>query len=205
MSINVDVSINVRVQADKIPQFYVKYKSKDLNTFADSFLRNTTRECLNEVGGKTDIDHIMGDKAAFIKDAEKCISKVMEPDGVLVGDLSIIGSPRPPDAVVTAINMKIQANQISMQKEMELKQVTADANKQFAQAEGEAKAAVAKATGEAQANKIKAASITPVILESKRLDIQNAWLYRWNGSVPQTVVMSGGKSDPMVMLPNYSK
>ena len=85
---------------------------------------------------------------------------------------------------------------------MELQQVQADAAKQVAAAEGQAKAAIASATGEAEANRIRTASITPVILSNKALDNQHDAIWRWNGQMPATVVNSGdGKSGLLFNIP----
>lgn len=197
LTINADFSLNYYLKADSAPAFYVKFLANDIKDWSDGYLRSVARNCVNDVAGNYPIEQIMGDNAEFLGKATDCIDNIVGPYGINVDKhgFGFIGAPRPPDAVLQNINSKIQATQLAMQKQNELLQVQADAAKQVAAAEGQAKAAIASANGEAEANRIRTASITPVILENKTLDNQAAAIYRWNGQMPSTVVNSGdGKS-----------
>lgn len=204
MAINADISLSYSLQGDKVPAFYVKFLTADLDTFTNGFMRNVARDCLNENAGKYSIEQLMGDNAAFLKDSRACVDKELAFYGVHIEQFGVIGAPRPPKQVLDQINEKNQAQQIGLQKQMELQQVTADANKQVAAAEGQAKAQIAAANGEAEANRIKAASITPVILRSMELSNQHDMIWRWNGVSPTTVVGGDGKS-VILSLPNEGK
>lgn len=199
MAINADVSLSYSLVGDKVPAFYVKFHSDDLKTFTAGFMRNVTRDCMNETAGKYEISQLIGDNAAFIEDSRSCIEKVLTPYGVHIDQFGIIGSPRPPQVVLEQINQKIQADQIALRKQMELTQVQADAAKQVAAAEGHAKAQIAEANGDAEANRIRAASITPSILQARALDNQHDMIWRWNGATPTTVL--GSNSSTLLQLP----
>jgi regulator of protease activity HflC (stomatin/prohibitin superfamily) len=202
MAINADVNLSYILQADKVPAFYVKFLAKDIEVFTDGYLRNVTRNCMNDAAGKYEIAQIMGDNSAFLKDAKTCLEQQVSQYGVVIDTLGLTGAPRPPQVVLDQINSKNQAQQLALQKQMELQQVQADANKQVAAAEGQAKAAIAAAQGEAEANRIRTASITPVILQNKALDNQHDAIWRWNGQMPATVVNSGdGKSGLLFNIP----
>ena len=56
-----------------------------------------------------------------------------------------------------------------------------------------------RAQGEAEANRIRQASITPQLLELRRLENQRALIDRWNGQLPQ--VESGSGNGIMLQLP----
>lgn len=193
LAINADVSLNYYLLADKVPSFYVKYLAKDITDFTNGYLRTVTRNCLNDNAGKYSIEQIMGDNQQFLQDSQECIVNIVGPYGVQVDKhaLGFIGAPRPPEVVIQNINAKIQAEQIALQKQNELLQVQADAAKQVAAAEGQAKAQIASANGEAEANRIRTASITPVILQNKALDNQHDMIWRWNGQSPNTVIGDG--------------
>jgi regulator of protease activity HflC (stomatin/prohibitin superfamily) len=143
----------------------------------------------------------MGDNAQFLKDSKQCVNDQLNQYGVYVDQFGLIGAPRPPENVLASINQKIQAEQIALQKQLELQQVTADANKQVAAAEGQAKAQIAAANGEAEANRIRTASITPVILQNKALDNQHDAIWRWDGKMPDTVVNGQGNSGLLFNIP----
>ena len=201
LSINADINLSYSLLPEKVPAFYVKFHANKLEEFTDGFLRNVTRDCLNDSAGKYSIESIMGDNTAFLKDSRECIESQLSSYGVHVEAFGITGAPRPPPLVIDQINLKNQATQISIQKQIELTQVQADAAKQVAAAEGNAKAQIASANGEAKANKIRSASITPTILRIRELENQHDMIWRWNGQSPTTVVGSS-KSGVILQLPN---
>ena len=202
MAINADINLRYSLVADKVPAFYVKFHLDKLEAFTDGFLRNVARDCLNENAGKYPIEQLMGDNAAFLKDSRDCIETTLHDYGVHVEQFGIIGAPRPPDSVTQQINQKNQAQQIALQKQMELQQVQADAAKQVAAAEGQAKAQIAAANGDAEANRIRSASITPTILRMRELENQHDMIFRWNGDSPRTVLGGGKTGGIMLQLPN---
>lgn len=201
MAINADINLSYTLQADKVPAFYVKFLAKDIDNFTDGYLRNVTRNCLNDAAGQYEIAQIMGDNTAFLKDSKKCLQDQVSQYGVSIDTLGLTGAPRPPQIVLDQINSKNQAQQLALQKQMELQQVQADANKQVAAAEGQAKAQIAAAQGEAEANRIRTQSITPVILSNKALDNQHDAIWRWDGKMPDTVVSGQGNSGLLFNIP----
>jgi regulator of protease activity HflC (stomatin/prohibitin superfamily) len=201
MVIAVDVNLSYGLDPVKVPAFYVKFRSDNLETFTHGYLRNAARDAFNEVGGRYKIEQIMGDNSAFIAGVKEHLKASVAPYGVLVDQFGIIGAPRPPQAVSEAINMKVHATQLAQQKQNELIQVEADAKKQVAQAEGAARSAVAQAQGSAEAIRIEAEaqakanrllqeSLTGNLLELKRLE-------KWNGELPY---INGGSTNPFVSL-----
>lgn len=198
MVVNADVSLSYSLQPDKVPNFYVKFRSDDLDRFTHGFLRNVARDQFNEAAGKYAIEQIMGDNEQFIKEVRARVEKEIASIGVHIDQFGFIGAPRPPKQVIDAINGKIQATQLAIQKENEIRQAQADAAKQVAQAEGVAKAAIARAQGEAEANRLRAASVTPQILEWERLAVAREAIGRWNGQ--PSMFSSGGNTSPTNFL-----
>lgn len=192
MTISVDTSLSYQIEQEKIPQFYVKFLTEDLQSFSDGYLHNVARDCFNEHGGKYTIDQIMGDNAQFIKDVKVCIKDSVASLGVNVTQFGLITAPRPPQTVLNQINASAEAQQLTVQKQNELAQVQADALKQVAAAEGQAKAQIAKADGQAEANRRVSASINQSILDKQKLDNQHDAIWRWNGKMPETVVGDSG-------------
>jgi prohibitin 1 len=83
-----------------------------------------------------------------------------------------------------AIEEKQTAAQNAEKEKQVLEQRRQQALQAVAVAEGEAQAAVKRAEGQAEANRLLAASLTPAVLEDKRLS-------KWDGKLP-TVTGSGG-------------
>lgn len=205
MVIFADVAIAFSLDPAKVPSFYVKFLAKDEDDldakFTNGYLRNSVRNCLNELAGQYDIKQIMGDNAEFLNKTQACIQKDVAEWGVHIDQFGLIGAPRPPDAVTASINMKAQAEQIATQKQIELTQVQADAAKRVAEAEGNAKAQVAIATGEAEANRLRNSSITENILKMRALDNQHDLIWRLQpGMLPQTLVTGEGKGGAPSLL-----
>lgn len=196
MMVNMDVNLAYSLLPDKVPAFYVKFRTEDLAAFTNGFMRNVARDCINDHGGKFGVEEIMGDNADFIKASRLCLQSTLDPYGVNIDQFGIIGAPRPPGSVITSINESASAKQGAITKQNELAQTQADAAKQVAQAEGNAKAHVAQADGEAKykiaiakaeadSNRELNSSITPQLMEWRKLEIQQQAVNKWNGQRPQ--------------------
>lgn len=189
MSIFADISLSYHLVPDKVPAFYVKFRNDDITLFTHGFLRNIARDTFDTHGGKYSIDQIMGNNAPFLADVRKDLQAALTPLGVQLDQLGFIGSPRPPQAVIDAINAKVHATQLTIQKQNELFQAQADAAKEVARTEGYAKSVTIRAEAEAAANNKMAASLTPTLIQYKQLE-------KWDGKLPQ---VSGG-STPFINL-----
>jgi regulator of protease activity HflC (stomatin/prohibitin superfamily) len=114
-----------------------------------------------------------------------------------VQQFGFIGAPRVPAVIAQAITAKAQAIQEAERAKNELATTQAEAAKKIAEAEGDAKSTVMRAQGEADANRIRQTSLTPQMLELRRLENQRAMIEKWNGQLPQ--VESGGQGSSMIL------
>jgi regulator of protease activity HflC (stomatin/prohibitin superfamily) len=193
MEIYSDVSLSYAIQPSRVPDFYVKYRVSDLDTFTHGILRDIVRNSLNEVASTYSIEQIYGEqKAEFLSKVQALIQSKMDPVGVGIQQFGFIGAPRVPEVIAAAITSKAQAIQAAEQANNELAKTQAEAAKTVAAAEGEAKAAITRAQGEAEANKIRQASLTPQLLELRKIENQKALIDRWNGALPTVQTGSGG-------------
>lgn len=185
MVVNADVSLSYHLDTKKVPDFYVQFRSDDLSAFTYGFLHNVARDKFNEIGGQYTVEQIMGDNGPFLKNVETALQAQVAPYGVSIDQFGFVGAPRPPQQVIEAINAKVQATQLALQKENEVAQAQADAQKQVAEAEGRAKALLTVATAEAEANHKVSESLTPELLQHEAIQ-------KWNGSQPQVLGTGGG-------------
>ena len=118
--------------------------------------------------------------------------------GVGVQQFGFIGAPRVPPVIAQAITAKAQAIQEAERAKNELATTQAEAAKKIAAAEGDAKSAVTRAQGEADANRIRQNSLTPQLLELRRLENQRALIERWNGQMP---TVQAGQGGTLIQLP----
>jgi regulator of protease activity HflC (stomatin/prohibitin superfamily) len=200
MEIFVDVSLSYAIEPPKVPDFYVKYRVNNLELFTHGILRDIVRNSLNEVASTYNVEDIYGEKKAqFLHQVEQQIQDKVSNVGVGIQQFGFIGAPRVPTVIATAITAKAQAIQESERAKNELFTTQAEAAKKIAEADGDAKSTVTRAQGEADANRIRQTSITPQLLELRRLENQRAYIDKWNGQLPS--VQAGQGTGFLMELP----
>jgi regulator of protease activity HflC (stomatin/prohibitin superfamily) len=193
MEIFVDVSLSYAIEPSKVPDFYVKYRVSDMEMFTHGILRDVVRNSLNEVASTYVVEDIYGEKKAeFLGKVETKIEQKLSPVGVGVQQFGFIGAPRVPSVIATAITAKAQAIQQAERARNELATTQAEAAKKIAEAEGDAKSLVTRAQGEADANRIRQNSLTPQLLELRRIENNRALIDKWNGQLPTVQTGQGG-------------
>jgi len=200
MEITVDVSLSYSIDPARVPVFYVKYRLRDLERFSHGILRDIVRNSLNEVASTYTVEQIYGEnKAEFILKVERMIEQAVAPVGVTVQQFGFIGAPRVPAVIAQSITAKARAIQEAERARNELAMTQAEAAKKIAEADGEAKSLVLRARGEADANRIRQSSLTPQLLELRRIENNRALIDKWNGQLP--TVQSGQGSGLILQLP----
>ena len=200
MEIFVDVSMSYAIEATKVPEFYIKYRIADMDMFTHGILRDVVRNSLNEVASTYVVEDIYGEKKAeFLRKVQSIIEQKMSPVGVSVQQFGFIGAPRVPSVIAAAITAKAQAIQQAERARNELATTQAEAAKKIAEAEGDAKSLVTRAQGEADANRIRQNSLTPQLLELRRIENNRAMIDKWNGQLP--AVQSGQAGGMLLQLP----
>ena len=200
MEIFVDVSLSYAIEAAKVPDFYVKYRVSDMEMFTHGILRDVVRNSLNEVASTYVVEDIYGEKKAeFLRKVQTMIELKMSPVGVSVQQFGFIGAPRVPSVIAAAITAKAQAIQQAERARNELATTQAEAAKKIAEAEGDAKSLVTRAQGEADANRIRQNSLTPQLLELRRIENNRALIDKWDGRLP--TVQNGAGNGMMLQLP----
>jgi regulator of protease activity HflC (stomatin/prohibitin superfamily) len=201
MEIFADTSLSYAIEPRKVPDFYLKYRVSDLDNFTHGILRDIVRNSLNEVASTYTVEQIYGEqKAQFLHQVEALIQQKVQAVGVGVQQFGFIGAPRVPTVIADAITAKAQAIQNAERANNELAETQAQAAKKIAEADGDAKSNVTRAQGEAEANRIRQTSITPQLLELRRLENQRDLIARWNGQLPQVEAGAGG-GGIMLQLP----
>ena len=204
MEIFADVSLSYAIEPGRVPDFYVKYRVNQLDAFTRGILRDIVRNSLNEVASTYTVEDIYGEKKAeFLGKVEQQIQAKVANVGVGVQQFGFIGAPRVPGVIAQAITAKAQAIQEAERAKNELATTQAEAAKKIAEAEGDAKSTVMRAQGEADANRIRQNSLTPQLLELRRLENQRALIEKWNGQLP--TVETGQNGGLMLQLPHSTQ
>jgi len=173
-----DISLSYFLKPDRVPHFYVKFRSDNIEHFTHGFMRNVARDAFNESAVKYNADEIYGDKKeALLGEVRARINTQLQDVGVIIEQFGFIGAPRPPQNVIAAINAKITATQDAIRVENELRSAKAEAQKAVATAQGRAQAILVEAEAQAKANTLLSASLTPTLVTNKAVE-------KWDGKRP---------------------
>src|SRR5260370_19466271 len=155
MEIFVDVSLSYAIDPLKAPDFYVKYRLADMESFTHGILRDVVRNSLNEVASTYVVEDIYGEKKAeFLSKVQAKIEQKLSPVGVNVQQFGFIGAPRVPAVIATAITAKAQAIQQAERARNELATTQAEAAKKIPEAEGDGESLGAQAQSQAGAHRL---------------------------------------------------
>jgi regulator of protease activity HflC (stomatin/prohibitin superfamily) len=191
LAINTDIGLAYHLERGKVPAFYVKFRSDHLHNITHVYLRNVIRDSFNAIASIMKVEDIYGPKKeTLLTGVREMVNKTTGVDGIVLDQLTIIGSMRLPQNVVDSLNAKIQATQQAIMVENQLRSAEAEAKKTVATAEGAAQAILKTAEAQAKANRLLAESITPVL-------VQYEMAKKWNGVMPQVT----GGATPFVNLP----
>ncbi|MGD9678100.1 MAG: SPFH domain-containing protein [Vulcanibacillus sp.] len=197
LSINADIGISIQVQNEPgVPtKIFTTYR-RGVDELIDSVIRNAVRDSLNVIASKYSVDDVIGEgKAKLLEEVEANVKAYFAPIGIDIVSLSWITSLRLPDQVVRALNAKIEASQIALQRENEVRTAEAEALKKVAEARGrsesvklesaaKAESIRIEAIAQAEANRLLSQSMTATLLQLE-------WIKKWKGDVP-TVSSDGG-------------
>jgi regulator of protease activity HflC (stomatin/prohibitin superfamily) len=173
--------VNYRINPDKATQIFAKYR-KDLDGIENGFLKTAVTEAFRIVTNSYTADQLISSREAFDSKVKQVLRKQLEPEGFILDQFTT--NLEYPASFKNAINAKNNAVQKALMAENRVKQAEAEAKIKVATAEGDAQSTLTRARAEAEANKLKQATLTPLL-------IQQQWIEAWKGDVPTTVLGSG--------------
>ncbi|MDU4375132.1 MAG: SPFH domain-containing protein [Bilophila wadsworthia] len=188
LSLSADMSLSFTVNPDMVSVLFQKYR-KGIEEITNVYLYNIIRDVIVQVASSRTAESMYGDgKSAFVVEINKLVREKMQPIGINIDYIAIVGNVWLPQNVKMAIDEKVKAGQFAAQRETEVATARAEADKAVATAEGEARskkqiadanayAILAEATAQEKANQILAKSLTPEL-------IQYNMATRWNGVLP---------------------
>jgi regulator of protease activity HflC (stomatin/prohibitin superfamily) len=191
LSVNADVGISYHIDPVKVNMIFQKYR-RGITEITDIFLRNMVRDAFNVCGSTVEVESAYGvGKAKLIQQVQDMVVAQVQPIGIEIEKIYLIGNMRLPDQVIQALNAKISATQKAQQRENEVREATAEAEKKIAAADGEAKSILRVAEAQAQANMLLVKSITPELIQYESMK-------KWDGKLPQ--LMGGDGVLPMINI-----
>jgi len=196
LTITADISLSYKLDPQRVPAFYVEFRSDDLRLFTSGFMRNAARSAFNDAASLYTADEIYGErKSELVIEARQRFEAALSAFGVEIVQLGFVGAPRPPKSVLDAISRKVEAVQKAEQAENELQLAQANAAKAVATAEGELSVSRLRA----EQNVVLARSIDSSLIEWRELELREAAIAKWNGAVPN--VDGGGTGFSLLLNP----
>jgi regulator of protease activity HflC (stomatin/prohibitin superfamily) len=186
-----DLGVAMHFNPEKIAQMFQTYH-KGEEEIRGVVVKNAIRDALVGVTGQLPIEYVYGEgKSHIIDTVFKMVKAKLQPTGIEIDNMSLIGAIRIPQTVRNALNAKVEATQLAMKAENDVRKAEADAKIAAANAQGKAQAILIEAKAQADANRMLAASISPVLVQYKAVET-------WDGKLPQ---VNGGNT-PFINIPN---
>lgn len=193
LTVNADVGISYSIRKDKVTDIFQKYR-KGVDEITGTYLRNMVRDALVTQASTLKIDAVYGaGKAKLISAVEKETRNQVNDLGIVIEKIYWVGELRLPPNVVQSINAKIQATQMTAQRENEINQSKAEAQKKIEDARGDAESTRLRAIAEAEAIRIKSEALrsNPEVLQLEAIS-------KWNGVLP--TYMTDGAGTPFIKV-----
>lgn len=180
LNVNADMGISYHLNPDLIHNLFCKYR-RGIDEITDVFIRNYARDAINKVASKLKVEELYGtEKEGFVDAVQGLLKRDLESIGIIIDRIYLIGTLHFPNAVVTALNAKIEATQRAQQRENELREARAQAEKEIAKSTGIAQSRLIEARAEAEANYLLANSISSDLIMLKAVQL-------WDGKLPQCI------------------
>jgi regulator of protease activity HflC (stomatin/prohibitin superfamily) len=178
--------LNYSVKRDRVPYIFAKYRV-ELATIESGFLKTAVYDAFRVVANSYTADALISNRQEFEKKVREVLVSQLEPEGFILSQFT--SNLIYPATFKRAIEAKNNAVQTALTAENQVKTAEAEAKIKIARAEGAAKALLTNARAEAESNKLRQQTLTPLLL-------QQMWIERWNGKLPET--MLGDKTNAMI-------
>lgn len=181
------VTVSFNFKTERVPHIFVTYRVP-ADVIEQGYFKNQVRDAFNRAGNTFEPLDLLTNQQGLLDLSKKyleehvgtnfSIESVMLPKGLHL-----------PDNITNSINQVIEAQQRAQKAQAEVAEVEAQGRKRVAAAEANAKAVITEADAQAAANRKIADSLTPNLVELRRLE-------KWDGKLPQVT----GGSTPMIKM-----
>jgi len=168
--------INYSVQREKVPYIYSKYRIS-LDQIQSGFLKTAVYDAFRLTANSYTAEELISNREKFEIKVRAQLDSSLLHEGFVISQMT--SNLVYPETFKNAIEAKNNAVQQSLTAENQVKTAEAQAKIKIAQAEGEAQAMLTAAKAEAEANRLKQQTLTPLLL-------QQMWIEKWDGKLPQT-------------------
>ena len=173
-----DISVTYNTSEDRAADVFRSFRGADIGEIEGSFVRRTIITAAQNTAGQMSLTGIIsGQRGELQVRVEEALQSEMTKMGFFIDKVNL-GASHLPKTIEDQLQQKMAAQQQAQQAEYELQRQQTLAKARVAEAEGEAQATLVKARAQAEANNLLQQSLTPLLVEAKRVE-------KWNGELPQ--------------------
>lgn len=166
-NVTIDFAYTYSIEPDKVVDVFNKFGPIEVEQIEESYLRTRLWDAGRKGIAKFSVIDTYGEKSSEAAvDVQKIFSDDIGKIGFVVDNLTL-GVPKPDASTQAAIDKRVEAAQELERKQIELNIAKAEAEKKRIEAQGIA-----------NYNEIIKKSISPQV-------IQNKWIEKWDGKMPQ--------------------
>jgi regulator of protease activity HflC (stomatin/prohibitin superfamily) len=173
--------LNYSVKREKVPHIFSKYRVT-LDEIEAGFLKTAVYDAFRVVANSYTADALISNRQEFEAKVRQVLIKQLQPEGFILAQFT--SNLVYPETFKKAIEAKNNAVQSALTAENGVKKAEAEARIKMATAEGNAQALLTNARAQAESNRLRQQTITPLLL-------QQMWIDKWDGRLPQYQTGSG--------------
>lgn len=181
---NQGMSATAQILEEDTATFLYQYAGKTLEEVMDTEIRNYIGSVLLEKYSSMSIDNVRADKTQVINHVRKVVEPYFKERGITLSNIGYIGDLK---YLQEDIQKAINKDFIAQQEQKAQETIN--------------KTEIEKARAEAEAARTRQASLSAQI-EIMRLENEKAWIEKWDGTQPNTLV--NGNSDMMINVPSVN-
>ena len=165
---NVDLVATYSLGTEEIEKIYSEFRSQE--RFTEQVIQKQVLSIARQVPANYSAVEFRGTQRGAAEEAiRKALNERLEEYAVEFTSVTI-QDVRYPDSVETALTQIEEANQNAQKAEADKRTAEVNAEKALIEAEGVANAQIEKARGEAEANRLLSKSLTPEVVELRRIE-----------------------------------
>lgn len=178
--VNVSVTYAYHMDEVQLPSVFEKFRGQKSEVIEAGYMKNEMYQAINEITSQYSLMELVGDKRPQINEAilDK-FRNSLEPYGIVIETFNL-SDVVPDEQTKEAIQAVVNAQNALEKAKVEKEQAEVDAEKARVAAKGKADAELIEAEGTAAANAKLQESLTPLIVEQRKLD-------KWDGKLPGIV------------------
>ena len=177
-----DISVTFNTSSERATDVFRAFRGADIEDIESTFVRRTIITVAQNVAGQMSLTGIISEDRGLLQSRiETGLQSEMSKMGFNVDKVNL-GASHLPDTIEQQLQQKMAAQQQAQQAEYELQRQVTLAKARVAEAQGDADATLVKARAQSEANRLLRESLTPLLVENKKID-------KWNGQLPS---MTGG-------------